>query len=153
MAAMSNPRTRALIAAAVVALVAGAPAVHAAQTPAQKCQKEIDKAATKFTKKKLKTLLKCTNKQVKKGESPGSCIGTAGLQLKIKGKKCPDAVITGAPSTAGLGMTTCASRDATCAQIAVTTTASLAQCLTCTHSLELNCLVGRAFNVAPPSCP
>ena len=153
MAVMSNPRTLALIAAAVVALAAGAPAVYAAQTPAQKCQKEIDKAAAKFTKKKLKTLLKCANKQVKKGESPGSCIGTAGLGLKIKGQKCPDAVIAGAPSTAGLGITTCASRDPTCGQIAITTTASLVQCLQCTHGVELNCLVGRAFNVAPESCP
>jgi hypothetical protein len=130
-------------------------AVAANKTAAQKCQKEIDKAVQKLTKKKLKKLFKCGNKNLKKGLDPAACFDTVSVAVKlsnkVKKKVCTADVITDGPSEDGLGFTTCATRNPS-GCTAPTNADTLVSCLQCSHDFETDCLFGAVYNISPAGC-
>jgi hypothetical protein len=142
------------VALALLGVLPGGDAL-AKQSVAQKCQKAIDRAAADLMQRKLKKLFKCGKKQFKKDQDVASCLSAVGsLSIKKKkkkkiDKKCPDAVITGAPSTDALGFKSCASR-ATCP--APTNSDTMASCIECSHNFEADCLFRGVYNVPSAAC-
>jgi hypothetical protein len=140
---------------AVLSLTLG-PGVSALAAPTpEKCQKVIDKAVAKAQKKRLKKLLNCGSKELKKGGSPSGCSTTTTVKLprgKVK-KVCSPEVITLDPP-AGLGLNTCAAR---CDEAGGITNLGdpeqLERCLQCSHDLEVDCLFATVFGVQQnPKC-
>jgi hypothetical protein len=142
------PRRNAVIVVTALftfATVAGGTA-FAKKSPAQKCQQQIDKAAAKFTSKKLKKLFKCGNKKLKKSENLQDCLTEEDFKLSKKARKaCTADVIRQPASDTALGFTSCATRAPACE--VPQDPDSLAACLECSHNFETNCLFGAIFNV------
>jgi hypothetical protein len=124
----------------------------AKKSPAQKCQKAIDKEAQKLTKKRLKKLFKCGKKKFKGDQDPAACVGEVAdvdaNQKKIQ-KACPTDVITGPASENALGFKSCASR-ALCQR--PTDAASLASCVSCSQNFEAECLFLGVYNKSTAEC-
>src|SRR3972149_1749603 len=71
-------KSRARLLSAVVAgafmFVVGTPTAHALSDVERKCQENIGKSGRKFFKKKLKTIQKCNDKNLKAEPPPDDCV-------------------------------------------------------------------------------
>jgi hypothetical protein len=121
---------------------------HAKKTPGEKCEKEVNKRAKQYVKKRLKKVQKCANKAVKKGSGDlGTCLDNATSFKAIKDKKCSQEAM----QEAGF-LTPCEQLNPACASVGmIADAASLTSCMECHLRQVQNCMVATTYNISSPA--